>query len=181
MLIGYARISTQDQNLDLQNDELKNAGCKKIFEEVASGSKSDRPVLQQAIDFCREGDILVVWKLDRFGRSLKDLIEKVRDLKEKKIGLKVLKENIDTNSPGGKLIFHIFGALSEFERDIIRERTKAGLKSARARGRIGGRPQKLTNKQALELKEKYNSKKYSVKDLLKLYNIGKTTFYRVIK
>lgn len=181
MLIGYARVSTQDQNVDLQKDELLKIGCEKVFEEKASGAKTDRPVLQQAIEYCREGDTLVVWKLDRFGRSLKDLIERVKELETKNIGLKVLQENIDTSSAGGKLIFHLFGALAEFERDIVRERTKAGLQSARARGRVGGRPPKLTDKEIEEMKEKWESKKYPVKDILKLYGIKKSRFYELVR
>ena len=181
MLIGYARVSTTDQNLDLQRDALKQKGCEKLFEETASGWKTDRPILQQAIDYARSWDTLVVYKLDRFGRSLKDLIQRVKKLDAKGVELKVLKEQIDTGTSWGKLIFHIFWALAEFERDLIRERTQAGLASARARGRVGGRPKKLNDLQIKALKEKYNSKQYPVKDLLQLYGIGKTTFYKLIK
>ena len=140
MIIGYARVSTEDQNLDLQLDALKEAGCKKIFQDKISGVKEDRDGLLQVLDIVRPGDTLVVWKLDRLGRSLQHLISVVDDLKEKDIFFRSLKENLDTSSSTGKLIFHIFGALAEFERDIIRERTMAGLAAARARGRVGGRP-----------------------------------------
>jgi DNA invertase Pin-like site-specific DNA recombinase len=135
MLIGYARVSTQEQNLDLQKDALLHAGCKRIFTDVASGAKSSRTGLDEAIDFLREGDTLVVWKLDRLGRSLKHLIDLVNSLNEKNINFRSLQENIDTTTNEGKLIFHVFGALAEFEREIIRERTQAGLSAARARGR----------------------------------------------
>src|SRR5688500_18549284 len=139
-LIGYARVSTQDQHLHLQQDALKTAGCIKIFTDTVSGVKHEGKGLAEAMNFLREGDILVVWRLDRLGRSLKDLIERLTELHDRNIGFKSLTENIDTTTSGGKLIFHIFGALAEFERDIIRERTNAGLTAARARGTKGGRP-----------------------------------------
>jgi DNA invertase Pin-like site-specific DNA recombinase len=139
MKIGYARISTSEQSLNLQTDALEKAGCEKIFSDIASGAKDDRKELLAAIEFCRKGDSLVVWKLDRLGRSLKHLIETINILIEKKVGFVSVQESIDTTTPGGKLIFHVFGALAEFERELIRERTNAGLKSARARGRLGGR------------------------------------------
>ncbi|MCP4304395.1 MAG: recombinase family protein, partial [bacterium] len=145
MNIGYARVSTQDQNPDLQRDALEVAGCEKIFEEMASGAMRERPQLTAALDYMREGDTLVVWKLDRLARSLKQLIETVEALEAKGIGLRSLTENIDTTTSGGKLIFHIFGALAEFERSIIRGRTVAGLDAARARGRVGGRPRALSD------------------------------------
>ena len=144
MQIGYARVSTLDQNLDLQIDALNQAGCKKIFQEKITGIKLKREQLQNAIDYLRAGDVLVIWKLDRLGRSLKDLLLIVNELNQKEIGLKSLHENIDTTTPTGKLIFHIFASLAEFEKDVIKERTNAGLKAARARGRVGGRPKKLT-------------------------------------
>ena len=147
MKIGYARISTADQNLELQTDALEKAGCEKIFTDRASGAKDDRPGLINAVEFCREGDSLVVWKLDRLGRSLKHLIETINVLHEKKVGFVSLQESIDTTTSGGKLIFHVFGALAEFERELIRERTNAGLASARSRGRLGGRPKLMTDKQ----------------------------------
>src|SRR5436305_12398952 len=146
MNIGYARVSTQDQTLHLQKDALEKIGCSEIFTDTASGAQTERKGLDAALAYVREGDTLVVWRLDRLGRTLKHLIETVTDLSQRHIGFKSITENIDTTTSGGKLIFHIFGALAEFERDIIRERTKAGLLAARARGREGGRPKALTSK-----------------------------------
>ena len=140
MLVGYARVSTTDQNLDLQKDALRAAGCERLFTDMASGAKAERPGLAQALRECRPGDTLVVWKLDRLGRSLPHLVETVRELLEREVGFKSLQESIDTTTSGGKLIFHLFASLAEFERDLIRERTNAGLAAARARGRRGGRP-----------------------------------------
>src|SRR5205823_11925443 len=140
MLIGYARVSTQDQTLNLQKDALEKLGCNKIFTDTASGAKAERIGLEEALNYVREGDTLVVWRLDRLGRSLKHLIETITELNNRKIGFKSIQESIDTTTSGGKLVFHIFGALAEFERDIIRERTQAGLTAARARGRLSGRP-----------------------------------------
>jgi DNA invertase Pin-like site-specific DNA recombinase len=145
MLIGYARVSTDDQTTALQIAALKRAGCKRIFEEKASGAKTDRPELAKAMAIAREKDVLVVWKLDRLGRSLPHLIATIRDLGEQGIGFRSLTENIDTTSSGGKLVFHLFGALAEFERDINRERTMAGLAAARAQGRVGGRRRVMTD------------------------------------
>src|SRR3982750_3492495 len=147
MQIGYARVSTDEQNLNLQRDALKTAGCELIFDDMVSGTKARRPGLEQALSHLRPGDTLVVWRLDRLGRSLRHLIDTVTDLQEKGIGFKSLTESIDTTTSGGKLVFHIFEALAEFEREIIRERTQAGLQSARARGRHGGPKHKLTKKQ----------------------------------
>jgi DNA invertase Pin-like site-specific DNA recombinase len=144
MLIGYARVSTQDQTLDLQTDALAQAGCDKLFTDTTSGAKSERPGLQDAMDHLRAGDTLVVWRLDRLGRTLKHLIATITDLSDKSVGFRSLQENMDTTTSGGKLIFHIFGALAEFEWEVIRERTNAGLQAARARGRLGGRPKLQT-------------------------------------
>lgn len=143
MFIGYARVSMQDQNLDLQKDALKLAGCEKIYVDTMTGEAKNRPGLEQTLQMLREGDTLVVWRLDRLGRSLKHLIELVAELSQKKVGLRSLQESIDTTSPSGKLVFHLFGALAEFERNLCVERTKAGLAAARARGRLGGRPKVL--------------------------------------
>src|SRR5205814_2801399 len=148
MLIGYARVSTQYQTLHLQKDALEKLGCNKIFTDTASGAKAERKGLEEALEYVREGDTLVVWRLDRLGRSLKHLIETITELNNRKIGFKSIQENIDTTTSGEKLVFHIFGALAEFERDIIKERTKAGLTAARARGRLGGRPKALNAKKA---------------------------------
>jgi DNA invertase Pin-like site-specific DNA recombinase len=143
MRIGYARVSTAEQNPDLQEDALQKAGCEKIFRDVASGAVDSRRGLAEAIEYARAGDTLVVWKLDRLGRSLKHLIETVNGLAARNIGFQSLRESMDTTTSGGKLIFHVFGALAEFERELIRERTHAGLRAARARGRNGGRPAKM--------------------------------------
>ncbi len=137
MLIGYARVSTQEQNLQLQLDALQAAGCGRVYTERASGAQRDRPELKAALDYAREGDTLVVWKLDRLARSLKQLIETVEGLEQLKVGFRSLTEAIDTTTAGGRLVFQIFGALAEFERQVIRERTMAGLTAARARGRRG--------------------------------------------
>jgi DNA invertase Pin-like site-specific DNA recombinase len=139
VIIGYARVSTQDQNPDFQVDALEKAGCEQIFQEKVTGKLRERPELSQCLRTLRKGDILVVWKLDRLARSLKDLVEIVQELHDREIGFKSLTESIDTTSSGGRLVFHIFGALAEFEHDLIRERTIAGLQAARARGRKGGR------------------------------------------
>ena len=181
MLIGYARVSTQDQNLDLQKDELTKSGCEKIFYDIASGAKSERAGLKDTLEYIREGDVLVVWKLDRLGRSLKHLIEIVSELNQKKIGFKSLRENIDTTSPGGKLIFHLFGALAEFEREIIRERTSAGLLAARSRGKKGGRPKSMDDKKIIMAKALYNDKKNSIKDICEILKVSKPTLYRYLK
>ena len=148
MLIGYARVSTSDQTLNLQQDALEKIGCAKIFKDIISGATTERQGLDEALSYVREGDTLAVWRLDRLGRSLKHLIETITNLNNRKIGFKSIQENIDTTTSGGKLIFQIFGALAEFERDIIRERTKAGLQAACARERLGGRPKALNQKQA---------------------------------
>jgi len=143
MLIGYARVSTHEQNPDMQIDALQKAGCEQIFEERQSGKSKDRPILDQCLRTLRKGDVLIVWRLDRLGRSLKDLVEIITDLESQNVGFQSIVESIDTNSAGGKLIFHIFGALAEFEHTLIRDRTMAGLAAARARGRKGGRKVKM--------------------------------------
>jgi len=148
MLVGYGRVSTQDQNAELQKDALQAAGCDRLFIEKVSSGKKDRPQLAAALDYVREGDTLVVWRLDRLARSLHQLIETVEDLEKRGIALKSITEAIDTGTPGGRLVFHIFGSIAEFERAIIRERTKAGLVAAKARGRSGGRPAKLVGERA---------------------------------
>lgn len=180
MLIGYARVSTDDQNLNLQHDALKNAGCEKIFDDQITGSKIQRPGLEAALEFARENDVIVVWRLDRLSRSLKDLIEMVALLDSKKVGLRSLHESIDTSSSSGKLIFHIFGALAEFERNLIRERTHAGLEAARARGRMGGRPKKLTTDKAKLANDLYNEKTRSIKQICDLVGVSKPTLYKYL-
>ncbi len=180
MKIGYARISTVDQNLELQTDALEKVGCEKIFTDQASGAKDDRKGLIDAIEFCRTGDSLVVWKLDRLGRSLKHLIETINLLHEKKVGFISVQESIDTTTSGGKLIFHVFGALAEFERELIRERTNAGLASARSRGRMGGRPKAMTDKQLRIAQTMLKDPKTTVKDVCETLQVSKTTLYRYL-
>lgn len=180
MRIGYARVSTTDQSLDLQEDDLKKEGCEKIYKEVASGAKTERVELKKALEDLRKDDVLVVWKLDRLGRSLKHLIDVVTGLNDRGVGFKSLKESIDTTTSSGKLIFHIFGALAEFEREIIRERTQAGLKAAKARGRKGGRPRKMTKKKIEMAQTLYDADKLSVDEICKELGISRGTLYRYI-
>ena len=179
MKIGYARISTHEQKLNLQIDALEKAGCEKIFNDTASGAKDNRIGLLEAVEFCRAGDSLVVWKLDRLGRSLKHLIETINRLHQKKVGFVSLQENIDTTTSGGKLIFHVFGALAEFEREIIRERTRAGLSSARSRGRLGGRPKALTARQIAMAKKLLADPHNRVGDICEQFKVSRSTLYRV--
>ncbi len=181
MKIGYARVSTADQYLRMQEDALKGSGCEEIFTDVASGTKSQRPGLDKALEYVREGDTLVVWKLDRLGRSIQHLIQLMTSLNEKKIGFKSLQESIDTPTSGGKLIFHMFSALAEFERDLIQERTQAGLKAARARGKMGGRPPLLDNRQINRMIEMYNEQKNTVAEICKIYDISRPSFYNYLK
>ena len=179
MLIGYARVSTDDQTLDLQRDALREAGCERIFEDTAGGA-AERPNLEQALSHLRSGDTLVVWRLDRLGRSLKDLIARAEELRSEGVGLKSLKEAIDTDSPTGQLVFHIFGALAEFERALIRERTQAGLQAARARGRKGGRRKRLDRDQRVHAVELYRSRKHTVKKICGLMGISRATLYAYV-
>lgn len=181
MLVGYARVSTEDQNLDMQVDALRAHGCQKIFTEKKSGAKEDREELRKALEYMREGDTLVVWKLDRLGRSLKHLIEVVNHLNERGIGFKSLQEGMDTTSAGGKLIFHIFAALAEFEREIIRERTRAGLEAARARGRKGGRKRIMTDAKIKMAKAMMQDKSLSINQICEELNISRATLYRYVK
>ena len=181
MNVGYARISTKEQHLRMQEDALKSPGCEEIYTDIASGSKSERPGLDNALSHIREGDTLVVWKLDRLGRSIQHLIQTVATLSKRKIAFKSLQENIDTKTSGGKLIFHIFSALAEFERELIRERTDAGLKSARARGHMGGRPSLLDKRQIKRMIEMYDSKKNTVGEICKIYEISRPSFYNYLK
>ena len=180
MLIGYARVSTLEQNLDLQEDALKAAGCQKVYTDKTSGTKAERAGLERALADVRPGDSLVVWKLDRLGRSLKHLIETVTDLGHRGVGFRSLQEAIDTTTSGGKLIFHVFGALAEFERDIIRERTLAGLAAARARGRKGGRPRNLDHKKKRHAVMLHSDPTNSVEDICRTLGISKATLYRYL-
>jgi DNA invertase Pin-like site-specific DNA recombinase len=178
MLIGYARVSTADQQLTLQQDALTQAGCGRIFTDTASGAKAERPGLAAALHYLRQGDVLAVWRLDRLGRSLKDLIEIVSGLEQRGIGFKSLQESMDTTTPGGKLIFCVIGALAEFERGIIRERTHAGLQAARARGRQGGRPRKLNHKRAALAVSMLRETANRVTDICETVGISRSTLYR---
>lgn len=181
MLIGYARVSTHEQNLDLQTDALKKSGCEKIFEDKVTGIAAARPGIDDALSHLRAGDTLVVWRLDRLGRSLKHLIELVGELEEQGIAFKSLQEAIDTTSSGGKLIFHIFGALAEFERNLIQERTQAGLTAARVRGKKGGRPKALDKSKRAMAVKLYNDREHSVKEICELMKISRTTLYSYLK
>jgi DNA invertase Pin-like site-specific DNA recombinase len=180
MLIGYARVSTADQDLSLQLDALSAAGCERVFEERASGAKSDRPVLAEAIAYAREGDVVVVWRLDRLGRSLKDLIANVALLKERGVGFRSLAESIDTTTAGGQLVFHLFGALAEFERELIRERTLAGLAAARARGRKGGRPSKMTRAKVRQASVLLADPATDIGALCETLGVSKSTLYAYV-
>ncbi len=181
LTFGYARVSTQDQTLDLQQDALKAAGCVRIFTDTLSGAKAERPGLTEAFDHLRAGDTLVVWRLDRLGRTLKDLLDLVARLQRDGIAFKSLTEQIDTTTPTGTLIFHIFGALAEFERALIRERTQAGLAAARARGRNGGRPKALRGKDPKiveAVQQQYLEQRAPVGALCQLLGVSRSTFYR---
>lgn len=178
--VGYARVSTADQDLALQRDALTAAGCDPTFEDRASGAKADRPGLAQALSYVRSGDVLVVWKLDRLGRSMSHLIATVSELEGRGIGLRSLTEQIDTTTPGGRLIFHVFGALGQFERDLIRERTRAGLKAAEARGRRGGRKPVVTVdklRRACQLM----AKGLTAREAAARIKVGKTALYRALR
>ena len=182
MLIGYARVSTQEQNLDLQIIALKEAGCEKIFTEKASGAQRDRPELKAAIDYARSSeDVLVVWKLDRLARSLKQLIETVEKVEAQKIGFLSLTESINTTTSGGRLIFHIFASLAEFERSIIRERTTAGLRAAKQYGKIGGRPSALKEKDLAVARTLLQDSSITVENVAKRMQIAPSTLYRYFK
>ena len=176
--IGYARVSTDDQHLDLQRDALMQAGCRVIYEEVTSGKSAARPELEQCRKALRAGDTLVVWRLDRLGRSLADLVKIVADLELRGIGFESLTEKIETGSAAGRLVFHVFASLSEFERNLIRERTHAGLAAARARGRAGGRKPKLDDQQVREIKALLRDPDIQVADVARRYGVSRTTLYK---
>jgi DNA invertase Pin-like site-specific DNA recombinase len=178
MDIGYARVSTSEQNLDSQLDALNKTGCGKIFTDVASGGKVDRTGLAEALEFLRHGDTLVVWKLDRLGRSLRHLIDTINELHRRKIGFRSVQESLDTTTSAGKLFFHLFGALAEFEREIIRERTRAGLTAARARGRRGGRPRLMTAKKIQMAATLLKDGRARLKDGCGTLGVSKATLYR---
>jgi DNA invertase Pin-like site-specific DNA recombinase len=180
MLIGYARVSTQDQTADLQTDALRATGCERIFIEHASGAQRDRPQLKAALDHARDdaGDVLVVWRLDRLARSLGQLISTVEALERRGVGFRSLTEAIDTTSAGGRLVFHLFGAMAEFERGIIRERTRAGLDAARARGRVGGRPAALNAKDLAAARALLRDPAITVEAVAKRLGVAPSTLYR---
>jgi DNA invertase Pin-like site-specific DNA recombinase len=180
MLVGYARVSTQDQNLAVQLDALQSAECQRVFVEKASGAQRDRPELKAALSFMRDNadDVLVVWKLDRLARSLGQLLETVEDLDRRRIGFRSLTESLDTTSAGGRLVFHIFGAMAEFERSIIRERTRAGLDAARARGRTGGRPPSLSQEDLAAAKAMLTDDTITVEEVARRLKVAPSTLYR---
>lgn len=181
MRIGYARVSTDDQILDLQLDALTAHGVEIIYREQASGKSTARPELENCLKALRDGDTLVVWRLDRLGRNLADLVQTVNALEARGVGFTSLTESIDTHSPTGKLVFHLFASLAEFERNLIRERTLAGLKAARARGRNGGRPKKLTEKEIAMVRALMANRENSVGDIAKQFGVDRSTVYRVGK
>jgi DNA invertase Pin-like site-specific DNA recombinase len=181
LLIGYARVSTYEQNLEMQIDALNRVGCSKIVTDKISGSISERPGLKEILTQLRKGDTLIVWRLDRLGRTLRDLIQLVNKLEEDGINFKSIEESIDTTSATGQLIFHIFAALSEFERNLLRERTKAGMESARTRGRQGGRPKKLSKEKWQMCLDLYTAKKHSIHQICSTLSISKPTLYKYIR
>ena len=179
-LIGYARVSTAEQDTALQTDALRKAGCERVFEDTASGAKSDRPGLAAALAYLRDGDVLAVWRLDRLGRSLPHLIETISALEARGVGFRSLTESIDTTTPGGRLIFHVFGALGQFERDLIRERTKAGLCAAAARGRKGGRKPVMTADKLQRARE-HIANGLNVREAAARLKVGKTALYAALQ
>ena len=184
MKIGYARVSTREQNPALQVDALKAAGCERIYQDVASGAKTARPALDELLGQLRASDVLVVWKLDRMGRSLKHLVELVGNLMERKVGLLSLNDPIDTTSAQGRLVFNLFASLAEFERELIRERTQAGLSAARVRGRVGGRPKGLSPQAeatALAVETLYRERKLSVAAIAQKLHLSKSTLYSYLR
>src|SRR5205823_5483664 len=179
VLIGYARVSTGDQDLALQLDALKAAGCERWFSDTASGSLTERPQLTRALEELRDGeDTLVVWRLDRLGRSLRHLIELVGELEHRQLGFRSLTEGIDTTTSSGRLVFHIFGAIAEFERQLIRERTQAGLNAARARGRLGGRRPVMTEQKLAVARELLAGGEHTMQQIAQTVGVGRATLYR---
>lgn len=180
MRIGYARVSTEDQTIDLQKDALKRAQCRETYEEHASGKNTARPQLEACLKSLREGDTLVVWRLDRLGRNLADLVRLIAELETRRIHFESLTEKIETRSPAGKLVFHVFAALAEFERNLIRERTVAGLKAARARGRKGGRPAKLSAKEIKTIRALLKTADIPVTEIAARFGVARSTLYRAV-
>jgi DNA invertase Pin-like site-specific DNA recombinase len=184
MHVGYARVSTKEQTIDLQVDALTQAGCTNVYTEVISGARADRPILAQVLEMLRAGDVLVIWKLDRLGRSLTHLLTIVTDLMTRQVGLKSLNDPIDTTTPQGRLIFNVFASLAEFEREVIHERTQAGLSAARARGRLGGRPKGLPRKAeatAYAAETLYREGRLSAQDIATKLHISKSTLYAYLR
>jgi len=179
--LGYARVSTTDQDAQLQHDALTAAGCYRIFTDTASGALQSRPELDKLLDQLRPGDTLVVWRLDRLGRSIRHLIDQLSELEDRGIEFRSLQESIDTTSPGGRLVFHIFASLAEFERDLIRERTNAGLAAARARGRVGGRPPSLTGDKLATAKKLYDQQDLTVAQIGDILGVSRSTIYRALR
>ena len=178
MRVGYARVSRDEQNLDLQIDALKAAGCEKIYTDKISGTTTERAGLDDLLSYIRPEDVLVVWRLDRLGRTLKKLILMIEELANRNIAFMSLRESIDTTTSGGRLIFHVFGALAEFEREIISERTKAGLQAAKARGRCGGRPRLMDQEKVRLARMLHNDKSITVGEICRSLGISKGTLYR---
>jgi DNA invertase Pin-like site-specific DNA recombinase len=181
MLVGYARVSTAEQNLDLQTDALNQAGCTRIFTDTITGARADKPGLTEALNYMREGDVLTVWKLDRLGRTTRRLIEFIEDLQERQIGFKSLHNNIDTTTSEGMFMYRLFSALAELERDLLRERTMAGLAAARARGRKGGGQFKLTGVKLEAAMRAMENPQTIVMDLAKANEVSTPTLYRAFK
>jgi DNA invertase Pin-like site-specific DNA recombinase len=181
MRVGYIRTSKKDQNPDLQRRELEEFGCVRIFEEQISSRKADRPELGAALGYCREGDELVVWKLDRLGRSLRELIDLVNGLRDRGVEFVSLRESLDTTTPGGKLVFHVFASVAEFERDLIRERTMAGLEAARARGRKGGRKPVMDEKKLALASAMLKNREISVREVCEAVGVSRSTLYRHLR
>lgn len=180
MLIGYARVSTDEQNLDLQRDALTRAGCEQIHTDKASGARDDRPGLIKALSHLRKGDTFIVWKLDRLGRTMRGLVDLVQDLKSRGVDFRSLQDSIDTSTAGGRFFFHVMAAMAEMERDLIRERTNAGLAAARARGRNGGRPAKLSTRQLEHARRLLKDRNTTVADVAESLGINRSTLYRAM-
>ena len=179
--VGYVRVSKREQNPELQRRELLTAGCERIFEERVSSREERRPELEAAFDYCREGDVLVVWRLDRLGRSIEELIELVNGLQGRGVGFRSLRESLDTTSPGGRLVFHVFASIAEFERDVIRERTMAGLEAARARGRKGGRRPTMDEKKIALAARLMSDREVPIAEVCGAVGVSRSTLYRYLK
>lgn len=180
MLVGYARVCTDDQNLQVQRDALERAGCDTIYTDHQSGASAERPGLTTVFEVLRGDDTLVIWRLDRLGRSLKDVIHRVEQVERRGAGLRSLQENIDTTTRGGRRVFHLFGALAECERNLVRDRTQAGLSAARARGRLGGRPKALDPTKRAVARRLHREREHSIRDICRMMGISKSTLYNYL-